>query len=568
MNKTLSIGLAGYSFTIEELAYIKLSDYLTALRKSLDANEVEEVMHDIEIRMVELFKESLGKREVINDNDVEKIMTQIGSPEIIEEQEEAYFGNESTKKQSHTGTSSERQLFRDPENAKIGGVCAGLGYYFGMDITWMRIIWAVLLLIAISTKVSAMLILAIYVLLWIVLPQAKSTSDFLKMKGQPINFDTIKEESGKIVDFANESTEKIGEFYQENKPLLQKTGNGLGKVIKIFFGALFGIIGLSLLFSSFAVLSGGFNSDIIQMPGDFQFYLQDDYLRYFGFAFAFLTVFIPALIFLFIAVRLISPKTKFNYTGYILGGLVFLWIIFLSLAGYKALRLKNEFTGNNETEENITINTASDSILVDYKKVIIPENYKSYGNDIYSDLKTIYEEDSPYLEVTKKEGKFTPYLIIKKEADGYNIPIKMEVPVEIVQNKILLPNYIKYPYEHKLRDYSVRYELVVPKNIKVIAVNDNISLSMNDEEDDIAYATAYDENDSTNTNSKSSNQTSISISSDDGDSITINGKKYHEKEADKILEKNLKNKLKNLENLKDVDIKIEDGKSKISIKTK
>lgn len=98
MNKTLSIGLAGFSFTIEEHAYIKLSDYLNALRSSLDVSEADEVMHDIEIRMVEIFKDSLGKREVINDTDVEKVIAQIGTPEKIEEQEEAYFSEKTQLK--------------------------------------------------------------------------------------------------------------------------------------------------------------------------------------------------------------------------------------------------------------------------------------------------------------------------------------------------------------------------------------------------------------------------------------------------------------------------------------
>ena len=89
MNKTLSIALAGFSFTIDEMAYIKLSDYLNALRNSLDADEADEVMKDIEIRMVEIFKETLGKREVVNDSDVEKVIAQIGTPEQIDEQEEA-----------------------------------------------------------------------------------------------------------------------------------------------------------------------------------------------------------------------------------------------------------------------------------------------------------------------------------------------------------------------------------------------------------------------------------------------------------------------------------------------
>ena len=91
MNKTLSIGLAGFSFVIEEHAYIKLSDYLNALRSSLDASEADEVMHDIEIRIVEILREQMAKREVVNDEDVEKVIAQIGKPEVIEEQEQAYF---------------------------------------------------------------------------------------------------------------------------------------------------------------------------------------------------------------------------------------------------------------------------------------------------------------------------------------------------------------------------------------------------------------------------------------------------------------------------------------------
>ena len=56
MNKTLSIGLAGFSFTIEEHAYIKLNDYLAALRRSMEPEEANEVMQDIEMRIVEIFK--------------------------------------------------------------------------------------------------------------------------------------------------------------------------------------------------------------------------------------------------------------------------------------------------------------------------------------------------------------------------------------------------------------------------------------------------------------------------------------------------------------------------------
>ena len=94
MNKTLSIGLAGFSFTIEEHAYIKLNDYLAALRRSMEPEEANEVMQDIEMRIVEIFKTRLGKREVVNDEDVEAIIALIGTPEQIDEQEQEYTSKE------------------------------------------------------------------------------------------------------------------------------------------------------------------------------------------------------------------------------------------------------------------------------------------------------------------------------------------------------------------------------------------------------------------------------------------------------------------------------------------
>ncbi|MFN4366004.1 PspC domain-containing protein, partial [Chryseobacterium hispalense] len=243
MNKTLSIGLAGFSFTIEEHAYIKLSDYLAALRNSLDAAEADEVMHDIEIRMVEIFKDTLGKREVINDADVERVIFQIGKPELIEEQEEAYFSEKTRRKQRRAfgNEGNAKQLFRDPERQKIAGVCAGLAHYVGMDITAMRAIWVIVFLILIPAAASAWLIALLYIILWIVLPKAQTAADFLKMKGKPMNFDNLKNESNKLVQFANESTQRVGEIYTENKPYISNAGNGLWNVIRYILGGIFAL---------------------------------------------------------------------------------------------------------------------------------------------------------------------------------------------------------------------------------------------------------------------------------------------------------------------------------------
>ena len=553
MNKTLSIGLAGFSFTIEEHAYIKLSDYLAALRNSLEANEADEVMHDIEIRMVEIFKDSLGKREVINDDDVEKVIAQIGKPEVIEEQEEAYFSEKtSTRKNQRTsgGFQSQKQLFRDPEKQKIAGVCAGLAHYVGMDVAAMRAIWVGLFLIMMPLPGSPMLIVFLYLILWLVMPKAETAADFLKMKGKPINFDNIKEESNKIVQFANESTQRFGEIYNENKPYINKAGNGFWNVIRYILGALFGAIGLVLLFSSFAVFGVAGTSNI-NFFDNLGFYLQDSNLGFLAIAVSFLTIFIPALVFCYIAMKLFSPKTKLNNTGYVFGGLVLLWMGLIAATGFTAIKFKSMYSGNNDETENVAINTTSDSILVDVKKVAIPQNFKAYWDDVYSDKKTIFKQDYPSVDVKRMDVK-APYLEIKKSADGYNLPLKMQIPVEIIDNKIMLPNYFTYPYDYRFRDYRVDYELVVPKNMKVIALNDERGFSVNDEE--------MEENDQDSTNVNSASK-SVVISAG-SDSVIVNGKKVSEAEADLMMKKIDKKELK------DINITVKDGKKEIIIKTK
>ena len=558
MNKTLSIGLAGFSFVIEEHAYIKLSDYLAALRNSLDASEADEVMHDIEIRMVELFKDVLGKREVINADDVDRVINQIGKPEQIEEQEEAYFSEKTSKKENkNSGNASrQKQLFRDPSIQKIAGVCAGFAHYTGMDVTLMRAIWLIVFLVMIPAAGSAMLIALLYIILWAVLPKAQTASDFLKMKGQPVNFDTLKAESNKIVQFANESTQRVGEIYNENRPYINKAGNGLWNIIRYFFGVIFALMGLSLLIGSFAMF-GAFDGSNVSFFENVGFYLQENNLGFFLVALAFLTIFIPALIFLFLAIKLISPKTTFNNAGYVFGALVLLWIGLAAFSGFSALKYKTQYSGHNEETENVAINTESDSIVLDVKKVAIPQNFKSYWDDVYSDGKTIYKEDWINVDVKRQDIK-TPYIILKKEADGYNQPLSMKVPLEINGNNILLPNYIMYDYRDRFRDYRLNYELVVPKSTKVIKQKE-WGINLNDNENDSENSSNREEKSQITINGK----TWDIVKTGNQDSVIINNKKYSSEQAERMMD----SVDVDLNDLNNVDINIKNGKKEISIKT-
>jgi hypothetical protein len=227
--------------------------------------------------------------------------------------------------------------------------------------------------------------------------------------------------------------------------------------------------------------------------------------------------------------------------------------------------------GHKEDTEEVTINTKSDSIYVDFKQVNIPQNFRGYEDDLYSDKVSVFEKDWIHVEVTRKADVKTPYLIIKKEAKGYNLPLNVNVPVEVVDNKVILPNYIKYPYAHRFRDYSIDYELVIPaKSVVIPAKRDGIDFDgdlngdgINDDDQD------KDEhgNIKIEKNKITVNGSTIEYNSndEDSDSIIINGKKVPSNQADQVID-SIKNSIKKMKG--NVDIKVNEGKNEISIQTK
>lgn len=473
MNKTISIALAGFSFVIEEHAYIKLNDYLQALRRSLEKEEVEEVMYDIEIRIAEIFRASLGKREVVIDEDVEVVIAQIGTPEAIEEQEEAYY-SEKTSFEKKNNKGEAKQLFRDIEGAKISGVCVGFAHYFGIDVTIMRIIWLLGMLIT-----GFFLMILLYIILALAMPKAKTTSDILKMKGKPIDFEHIKEES---MRFANESGQKIGTFLQDNQPTILKAGSEIWNIVRKLLGGLFALFAIK--FALIGILGIFSMMGMFYVPGvdklDFVF---EEGTKYILMALILLGFSILTLIFSALSIKLFSPKTKIRNFGYVI---LVLFIVLIGTAGVLGMKTSDIsvfYAGESYEEENIQVNVVNNRIELDVKRIDIPQNFRAYGDDIFSDKNKIFKKDIPNIEIVRKVEIEKPYLIIKKEAKGYNHPIRLNVPVEIKNGKILFPNYIGYSYSHRLRDYEVDYELIVPIGMQVID-HSRGALYIDDDDDD------------------------------------------------------------------------------------
>lgn len=204
MNKTININLGGYAFTIDEDAYDTANNYLNTLTKHFGGGEgAAEILQDIESRMGELINRNKGTRSIVNKIDILETIAVLGTPEELKDVD---FSETKSKEKSSTGNSFQlktgKRLFRDPDDKVVGGVCSGLASYFGIqDAVWVRVAFALLTL---AGGASAL----IYMVLWAIVPAAKTVSDRLEMMGEPTNVNNI----AKMV---KEELEELGDKLQD-----------------------------------------------------------------------------------------------------------------------------------------------------------------------------------------------------------------------------------------------------------------------------------------------------------------------------------------------------------------
>jgi len=179
MKVTVTISIGGDAFHVDEDAYQHLRQYLARLEKEFSGETGSvEIIADIESRMADLFKLRLDRyKQVITMKDLEEVIAILGSPEVIS-------GNGSSG--APPLFTSSRRFYRDHDRRFIAGVCSGIAAYFSWDPLIFRILFVALVL-------AGGFGLALYLVLWIVLPEAKTTAQKLEMRGEPVTIANIKE---------------------------------------------------------------------------------------------------------------------------------------------------------------------------------------------------------------------------------------------------------------------------------------------------------------------------------------------------------------------------------------
>ncbi len=232
MKQTVNINLNGIVFHIDDDACNILQEYLHEIEHYLGNNEdTADVLQDIEARIGELFTVMLQQKgvQVVNEAMVRQVMEQLGSPEAFADEDsdgEAPSQSSGQRIRNERQRTKDRRLYRDEEDELLGGVCSGLGAYFGIDAVWFRLLF-----------VLAMILYGggffLYILLWIIVPAAKTAAQRLEMRGIEPSVSNIEQE-----------VKRTKEEEPSNKGCIR---SGLSVLLK-------GFIGICLLFTVPALL--------------------------------------------------------------------------------------------------------------------------------------------------------------------------------------------------------------------------------------------------------------------------------------------------------------------------
>ena len=214
MKESKKVSISGVGFVFDIDAYEVLANYLDNLNETYkDTADGEEIVADIEARIAELILNRQDTLTVVSMPLIRSIIDQMGSPEAIEEE-----SNEGEQKPKEKAPRIPRRLYRNPENAKLGGVCSGIGTFFDIDPVWVRLgFFAPLAFIVLfgtfdwynlrdfCGSLFGIFILG-YIVMWFAIPMAKSARQKLEMTGEKVNAQTISSTTRARVEADTDST--------------------------------------------------------------------------------------------------------------------------------------------------------------------------------------------------------------------------------------------------------------------------------------------------------------------------------------------------------------------------
>lgn len=354
-----------------------------------------------------------------------------------------------------------KKLYRNPDDRTLGGVASGLAAYFGIEVIWARLIFIALIFAGGSG-------LVIYIILWIITPQATSITQRIQMKGGPITLDnidyTIKENMNPSIIAEESSGRKaILAPFRFLGRVINGLGEALGPIgnfILIIFRLIFGIFVFScgVLFLIVPVLLLGIYFAILPETmlgtngaGDIPVEWLTEMVPYWLAIAVTGLIAIPALVVVLLGISVLAKKNIIRARfGLVLLGL---WIITLGVSVFQVPKIVKNFSTEVRHTETDTIPTSGKIMMLKAEDV--------FEND------GIIETISLQL-VGKEEGEIS--LVRNYKARGKNTTDAREHAQAIVYEYTVQDSVISFPNQwridniSKFRAQSLHMTLEIPYN--------------------------------------------------------------------------------------------------------
>lgn len=457
MNKLINMNLGGMPFQIDDDAYSILSAYLTAIKRKFNDREIVE---DIEARLAEMFHDNLKAtgKQIISTSNVNEAIEVMGKPE---EFEQGYADFDDTD--SYQGTSSystqARKFFRDADDKVLGGVVSGLTKYFGINNpTWFRVGLFVLPFIDwLGLYISTSLVVLIYIVMWIVVPKAKTSTQKMQMRGEPINLDNIERSFNDGFNtvkknLSSEQTTHVGNG-------IEAFIKGVLKVLLFIALAITVLFTLSIIIGLIAVAFGmGITSPTINQ------YLTGSALTTWSAVIGVIFMCIAPAVFLITLLIKLLFKHSIKMP-IILAGTVSAFILGLILSSVSVGSVANDFNKVAKVKESTTLFTEPQELFIYGNE--LTDVSKKISFTAFNDEHSI--NDNVDLRIKESLGEETT-LTISKKARGKNNQLakdrteSLEYSYNINGNQLYFDEFFTIGDKDLFRNQEVDITLKIPVN--------------------------------------------------------------------------------------------------------
>jgi len=471
MKKVVKVSIGSLAFTVEEDGFLLIKGYLNEIEDHYESNENgREIVEGIEERMAELFLEKCPAGSVVTTSVINEVIAILGRPSAIDEEQ----GDVRSTSSGARYTRVPKKLYRNSDNKILGGVCSGLAAYSSLDVSLVRILFVILLIGfsffgMIHIGGGSFMVIA-YLVMWIVIPEARTVEQRCAMFGEPMDFSYINQKMGREIKKAGRGIKRAA---HENSGLLSSFGRVLSIIVSVLLIiiAVSGIATLSFLLLGVEIFKGVIPIELIDyiyLGVQNPIYLKIAILSF---------LMLPLLGMLYGGIQLLFGfKTSRVKPGLII---FLLWIVSLLAMIFFSIKSTRPYWNEAKSTGEIVLNQEIDTIYVRFvaknsmpqERVIINADYSDFFVSWLDNDKNIVA--FPELRIVRQSPKDQRTLKYKTYALAYSysdalMKAKKAVPAIQIEDSVITISPLYYSKIDKWDGISQAVTLYIPENVVIM----------------------------------------------------------------------------------------------------